>query len=226
MTGQPAHRVVEQGLRALGVRPRPSVQERTEPPAPLGFLVGVVAVGVPGLSRVVVQGLAPLRIPLDHRRVLDAELHGQVLDYRSTRPLSSWTGSPYTPLTLFAAERLTSSRQTARRPLNGRRRLRGPEPSPHGTGEAAQPWFSPSVRGVPAGDSSPRGRRWSAGPRRKGTQAGTAADVHPWLRPASTTAPLTRKRGRTGSAPPAHGERTALSAQYAHQTPSQPVQIR
>ncbi|GAA2333047.1 hypothetical protein GCM10010431_65140 [Streptomyces kunmingensis] len=30
----------------------------------------------------VVQRLAPLRVPLDYGRVLDAELHGQVLDHR------------------------------------------------------------------------------------------------------------------------------------------------
>ncbi|OKK14790.1 hypothetical protein AMK16_30130 [Streptomyces sp. CB00455] len=33
-------------------------------------------------SRFVVQRLTPLRVPLDHRGVLDAELHGQVLDHR------------------------------------------------------------------------------------------------------------------------------------------------
>src|SRR4051794_1013281 len=49
------------------------------------FIRGAVAEvdeGVPDLPRVVVQRLPPLCVPLHHRRVLDTELPGQVLDHR------------------------------------------------------------------------------------------------------------------------------------------------
>lgn len=67
VTAQPAHRLVEQRHRSLGVRPRPPVQERTEPPRPLRVLVLVVRVGIPDLPRVLVRRRLALGVPLHAR---------------------------------------------------------------------------------------------------------------------------------------------------------------
>lgn len=65
VTAQPAHRLVEQRHRSLGVRPRSPVQERMEPPRPL--LVLVVREGVLDLLRALVRRRRALGVPLHAR---------------------------------------------------------------------------------------------------------------------------------------------------------------
>lgn len=62
--------------------PRPPVQERPELPALGMVLEQVVAVRLAYLPRVVVHRLPPVRVPLHTRRVLNAQLPGQVLHHR------------------------------------------------------------------------------------------------------------------------------------------------
>jgi len=66
-------------LACVHARPGRNVQNRRDHSE---SLVLVVLVGVPDLPRVLVGRLRPLGVPLHHRRVLDVELRGQVLDHR------------------------------------------------------------------------------------------------------------------------------------------------